>query len=114
MSDLETERDWCRQQSISEHKPTCEAIDTRGFLPRHIRPDPRCPGCMTDQERADWAERADEIDAYLAPSNEAGLLGGSMTRDALQALSRPRRVGVGPRLHRCDFRPSERLLRFRG
>lgn len=62
-----------RAMSTAEHKPECHR-----YLPRHMypkRPDPECPGCVTDDDRALWKQQADELEAYLAGDDEPTLEG---------------------------------------
>lgn len=74
MSDLEIARDHARRMSTAVHRDDCRGHQpSRWGWAREIHPDPACPGCISDDDRAEWARQADEIDAYLAPSDEAGL-----------------------------------------
>jgi hypothetical protein len=75
MSELSTFGAHARAMSTTEHVPEC-----LGENPVHphpalgwIHPDPACPGCVTDADRALWARLADEVDAYLAPEPEETL-----------------------------------------
>ena len=66
MSDLTAFRDHARAMSTAEHLPTCvRVLSGRYWAP--IKPDPECPGCVTDDDRALWARLADEVDGYLDP-----------------------------------------------
>jgi hypothetical protein len=72
MSDLTQFRDHCRKMATARHLPECSFTP-----PRHMyaqRPDPSCPGCVTDRERETWERLADEVDAYRAP--QVDLFGG--------------------------------------
>ena len=71
-SDLERFRDHCREMATAVHKPTCHGHrpSTWGWA-REIHPDPKCPGCVTDADRALWARLAAEIDAYLTTDDTA-------------------------------------------
>jgi hypothetical protein len=91
MSDLTTFRDHARKMSTAEHKPECEGDPGCAWTYRppcgfgtcgdgckaptteRPRPDPNCPGCVTDADRALWTRLADETDAYLARNVEEGL-----------------------------------------
>ena len=60
--------------ATAEHKPECRAEDPWGLryiVPRWQYPDPDCPGCITDADRATWARLATEIDAYLTTDDTA-------------------------------------------
>lgn len=68
MSDLAAFAAHCRVMAGSDHKPTCVGhLPTRWGWAREQRPDPRCPGCVTDADRELWTRLADEVDAYLDP-----------------------------------------------
>lgn len=81
MSDLTTFRDHARRLSTAEHGDECEAVwhepDLQGS-PRPTRrekPNPHCPGCITDADRRLWTQLADEIDTYLTtPTDDQPLL----------------------------------------
>lgn len=79
MSDLTTFRDHARAMSTAQHKGECavnEYYDDRRWGFRATHPDPACPGCVTDADRALWTHLADEVDAYLGVTDEeAGLFG---------------------------------------
>lgn len=80
MSDLTVFRDHCRRMSEADHSTACdqarqrradEDVFWRIFL-RHEgtpRPDPYvCDGdCLSDTDRALFAQLAGEVDDYLAP-----------------------------------------------
>lgn len=70
MSDLERFRDHAAAMATAVHKPTCHRPSTWGWA-REIHPDPACPGCVTDADRALWARLATEIDAYLTTDDTA-------------------------------------------
>lgn len=65
MSDLTAFHAHALAMSTAKHKPTCELVTPRRWLP--VRPNPDCPGCVTDDERAMWARLAAEVDEYLDP-----------------------------------------------
>lgn len=72
MSDLTAFRDHAAEMATAVHKPDCyaETTDSWGWTKR-VRPDPACPGCVTDDDRALWARLAAEIDAYLTTDDTA-------------------------------------------
>ena len=76
-----------RAMSTAEHAPECRAEDAWGLrhiVPRWQYPDPACPGCVTDADRALWARLADEMEAYMAAgAAETGL--GAPDRSAVDA-----------------------------
>lgn len=69
MSDLTRFRDHCRRMAKTQHLGGCSA-DHPAMMWRPA--DERCPGCVSDADRALWAQLADEIDAYLAGQLEDG------------------------------------------
>jgi len=88
MSELTTFRDHARAMSEAEHRKDCEGTPDRvatrardissyrrmfGELHPKLMPIERCPGCVTDADRALWARLADEVDAHLARNVEEGL-----------------------------------------
>lgn len=78
MSDLTSFRDWARLMSTEVHRPDCPLSETARGL-RHrcstdcTHPYPRCPGCVTDADRALWERLAAEADSYLSRNVEEGL-----------------------------------------
>lgn len=93
MSDLTRFRDHARAMSTAEHKPECDhltakppprwlsLIDDEGYIyAMALNPEalswerPRCPGCITDTDRALWDRLANEADAYLDRNREETLL----------------------------------------
>lgn len=74
MTALEQMRDHARRMATAKHTDECE-----GHAPTHwgwakaLRPDPTCPGCVSDHDRELWAQQADELDRYLAGQAEEGL-----------------------------------------
>ena len=79
MSELTTFRDHARIMSLRKHRPDCLLWKKVGHY-AHLcsdectHPEPRCPGCVTDADRALWARLADEVDAYLSHEEEEALL----------------------------------------
>lgn len=98
MSELEDYRDYADRIATGDHKPGCrggtEPPPARlgmSYIARcpneathaehefcddfNIRWDcpGRCLGCLTDDERAQWAAQVAEIDAYLATTQEEPL-----------------------------------------
>ena len=71
-TDLERELTHAREMAKAEHKPDCEWTPPRHTYPK--RPDPRCTGCVTDADRALWAQLADEYAAQLDRNREDTLL----------------------------------------
>ena len=55
-----------RHMAGSDHRPDC-TVDVRSRWGgwRTLRPDPACPGCITDHERALWQQLADETAQHL-------------------------------------------------
>lgn len=93
MSSLTTFREHCRAMSTAEHRPECawllwkpggawvpqyEGEDEHPASLRWIAPPPRpeCNGCLTEADRALFAQMAAEVDDYLAPQPD---LFGEMT-----------------------------------
>jgi len=76
MSDLSAFRDHARTMSTAEHKGTCQGRREHHNFPdgRLVYPDPACPGCVSDADRALWARLADEVDAYLSHDEDEVLL----------------------------------------
>lgn len=94
MSDLTRFRDYARAMSTAEHKEPCRWVKPREaerltrsrpiWEPRYeednvptslalvgfTEPLERCPGCVTDEERAEWKRQAGEVDAYLSHDEE--------------------------------------------
>lgn len=97
MSDLTEYRDYADRIAAGDHKPDCRGgtkpPPARLGLPYISRcPNEaphaehefhdfnirwncpgRCPGCLTDDERAQWAAQVAEIDTYLAATQEEPL-----------------------------------------
>lgn len=73
MTDLETFRDHAARMSTAKHADSCSAWVGRRLTPVH--PDPSCPGCVSDADRALWARLAAEVADYLAPDEAPGLFG---------------------------------------
>lgn len=89
MSDLTQFRDHCRRMSESEHKPECPSLTREpsggwvltepdnpmsGMTWHRPKPRPSCDGCVTDADRALFAQLAGEVDAYLG--GQFALFGG--------------------------------------
>ena len=75
-TDLEDFGAHARYMSTAEHRDDCRAEDAWGLrhiVPRWEHPDPTCPGCVTDTDRALWARLADEVDAWLGRDDQEGL-----------------------------------------
>lgn len=92
MTALTTLRDHARAMATAQHKPECpvdlpfpDAFTWRSLrcgredghkAHRFERNDlrwncpGRCPGCVTDDERALWKQQADELDGYLGRDEE--------------------------------------------
>jgi hypothetical protein len=66
MTELERFRDHAAEMATAEHVPDCAGMVGAVWGLKHVRPDPACPGCLTDADRALWARLAAEIDDYLA------------------------------------------------
>lgn len=112
MSDLTRFRDHCREMATAEHKPECpsltavepywppggwDLIDDEGdWCARSGKPStglgwlgpkpkwepPTCGGCLTDADRALFAQMAGEVDDYLAP--QVDLFGDVTTEPTLE------------------------------
>lgn len=68
MSDLGKFRDHCAAMSTADHKPECRGqMPIRWGWAREIHPDPNCPGCVSDGDRALFAQMAAEVDEYRTP-----------------------------------------------
>ena len=82
MSDLERELAHARRMATAEHKPECliECRDWTGnrafSLPGPSEPGGKtpCPGCVTDSERALWAQLAEEYQQQIDRHREDPLL----------------------------------------
>lgn len=79
MSDLSDFRDHARAMATAEHRLECSRrirhARSWGIRETVTHPDPDCPGCVTDADRALWARLADEAAAYLHRHDEEGLFG---------------------------------------
>lgn len=79
MSDIAAFGAHARAMSTAQHKPECcgrrPNPNPRWGSAATVYPDPACPGCVTDADRALWARLADEVDAYLTPEDEGVLFG---------------------------------------
>lgn len=64
MSDLDQFRDHCRKMATAEHRGDCTAKAMSRWGDR-VHPDPDCPGCLTDDDRALFALLADEVEVNL-------------------------------------------------
>lgn len=53
-----------REMTTAIHRPDCPRVAS-GPLQEGSRTRPRCPGCVTDADRALWVRLADEGDRYL-------------------------------------------------
>lgn len=102
MSDLSKFRDHCRKMATAAHKPECPSLPENQphWPPRGCRairavgelvlgrrngpppPAPKCDGCLTDADRALFAQMAGEIDAHLAP--QVDLFGEVTTEPTLE------------------------------
>lgn len=71
MTELELFRDHCRKMSSARHTPEC-SLPRPGFW-LDIKPNPKCPGCVSDADRALFARLAAEVDAYLTTDEPEGL-----------------------------------------
>jgi hypothetical protein len=57
---------YARTMATAQHTPTCRGLaPSRWGWAREVHPDPKCPGCVSDDDRALWARLADEATAYL-------------------------------------------------
>ena len=76
MSDLTGFRDHARRMATATHTPDCTTLQpTRWGGTRTVHPDPTCPGCITDTNRALWVRLADEADNYLDRHQDTPLEG---------------------------------------
>jgi hypothetical protein len=98
VSDLTQFRDHCRKMAAAEHKPECkwtsragvEAFNRQQTSFEHMfGEDPasrsravHCEGCVTDADRALFAQMAGEVDDYLAP--QVDLFGEGATEPTLE------------------------------
>lgn len=73
MSELSVFAAHARTMVTADHRPECWGTELRHWGPLKVRPNPECPGCVTDAERDLWRRLADEVDAYLGRDEEAGL-----------------------------------------
>lgn len=71
MSELESFRDYCRTMSTARHKPDCSLPRPGYWL--DIKPNPKCPGCNSEADRALFARLAAEVDEYLTDDEPEGL-----------------------------------------
>ena len=62
MSRLTEFRDHCQRMATAEHKPECTLSRTHWL---DIHPHPECDGCLTDADRALFAQMAGEVADYL-------------------------------------------------
>jgi hypothetical protein len=70
--------------TFGAHKPGCpprdqsrrwiNCFDEHGVIADGHYDPPRCPGCVTDADRALWGRLAAEVEAYLTPEEEEALL----------------------------------------
>ena len=68
MSALTTFRDHARRMSESKHVPECPSLRERRWGETAEQVAARaCDGCVSDADRALFAQLAGEIDDYLAP-----------------------------------------------
>ena len=71
MSQLGAFRDHCAHMTTAQHKPECPSLTAVRpaalSLDRLTWEPPKCDGCVTNAERALFAQMAAEIDDYLAP-----------------------------------------------
>lgn len=65
-SDLESFRDHARTMAAALHRTECL---TRTHPWTKLLPRPDCVGCVTPEDRALWAQLADEIDDHLAATS---------------------------------------------
>lgn len=72
MSDLTTFRNHCAAMATAEHRPTCRTWVSNRFG-RWQHPAPTCPGCLTDADRALFAQLAAEVDDYREREEQADL-----------------------------------------
>lgn len=75
MSDLARDLAHARAMATAEHTPECTGHrPSRWGWALEVHPDPACPGCVTDADRALWAQIAGELEAHLARQTEETLL----------------------------------------
>lgn len=71
MNSLEAFASHARAMATAEHVPTCRGHrPSRWGWAREVHPDPACPGCVTDADRALWTRLADEAEAYLGDAGQ--------------------------------------------
>ena len=84
MTDLERALAHAQTMAGAEHRPDCPPRDRRprwinehdadGWITGGHEEQPRCPGCVTDTERALWRQLADEYAAQVERGREETLL----------------------------------------